>query len=123
MPFVFDYTANGTKKKGGSFRAWKVVSVRLYFLWNFIFCTKISVRQIRGLLTAENGKRRLSAASRFYSFIGLFPCYWALWSFFLFLEMPNTVRVPTPLMHRIASHKTELLSPVWGEPVLPGLVG
>ena len=22
MPFIFDYTANGTKKKGGSFRAW-----------------------------------------------------------------------------------------------------
>ena len=26
-------------------------------------------------------------------------------------------------MHRIASHKTELLSPVWGEAVLPGFVG
>ena len=69
-----------------------------------------------------NGKRRLSAASRFYRFIGFFPCYWALWSFFLFLEMPNTVRVPTPLMHRIASHKTELLSPVWGVAPLPVFV-
>lgn len=95
----------------------------LIFCGILYFVQKISVRQIQSLLTAENGKRRLSAASRFYRFIGLFPCYWALWFFFLFLEMPNTVRAPTPLMHRIASHKTELLSPVWGEPVLPGFVG
>ena len=94
----------------------------LFFVEFCILHKKISVRQIQVLLTAENGKRRLSAASRFYRFIGLFPCYWALWSFFLFLEMPNTVRAPTPLIHRIASHKTELLSPVWGVAPLPVFV-
>ena len=41
---------------------------------------------------------------------------------FLLPAIPSTVRTP-PLMHRSASHKTELLSPVWGEPVLPGFVG
>lgn len=51
-----------------------------------------------------------------------FQCYLFMPTLFFLLAMLNTVKTP-PLMHRITSHKTELLSPVWGEPVLPGFVG